>query len=73
LNFPWEYVGFAGSKNAMAEMCGRPFVHGNPQQRFLSNSPVLTAALKELSGVLHYGDRIVCNLSSNVAYDITTA
>jgi hypothetical protein len=73
LNFPWEYVGFAGSKNAMAEMGGRPFVHANPQQRFLSNSPVLTAALKELSGVLHYGDRIVCNLSSNVAYDITTA
>lgn len=37
----------------MAGVYGKPFVHCNPQQRFLSDRPMLDIALKELSQVLH--------------------
>ena len=49
----------------MARLCGRPFVYANPQERFLSDTATVNVALKELSRVLHYSERIVCNLSSS--------
>ncbi len=49
----------------MAERYGRPFVYVKPQQRFLTDSPTLSVALKELSRVLYYSDLIACNLSTS--------
>ncbi len=49
----------------MVGLYGRPFVYANPQERFLSDKATVFVALKELSRVLHYSDRIVCNFSSS--------
>lgn len=49
----------------MTGLYGNSFVYANPQQRFLSDAATLNVALQELSKVLHFGDRVVCNLSSS--------
>ncbi|KAL3143612.1 hypothetical protein ABBQ38_002409 [Trebouxia sp. C0009 RCD-2024] len=49
----------------MTGLYGNSFVYANPQQRCLSDTATLNVALQELSKVLHYSDRVVCNLSSS--------